>query len=114
MAILHYGFAINDCRFAAEVGSGANNRGIAGTPIMSIAAEHTRLTALNHQLRAVAIVLDFVNPVLPLWRLIDRGSKLWLDEPEFGGYARHGIPRHLQKKPQTVDTRASSAIQERQ
>ena len=23
-----------------------------------------------------------VNPVLSLWRLIDRGDKLWLDEPE--------------------------------
>jgi len=29
---------------------------------------------------AIAIVFDFVNPVLALTRLIDRGSKLWLDE----------------------------------
>src|SRR5262249_18754863 len=75
MAVLRYGLTINDCRLAVEVGSGANNRGIAVAPSMSIAAEHPRLTALNHHLRAVAIVLDFVNPVLPLWWLIDRGSK---------------------------------------
>ena len=35
------------------------------------------------------IVFDFMNPVLPLWRLFDRGSKLWFDEPEPGGYAKH-------------------------
>src|SRR5262245_37831790 len=87
MAILHDGFSINDCRFAAELGSGTDNAGIPVTPIMSIAAEHTRLAALNHHLRAVAIVLDFVNPVLPLWRLFDWRSKLWLDESEAGSCA---------------------------
>jgi hypothetical protein len=35
-------------------------------------------------LATVAIVLDFVNPVLSLWRLIDQGRKLWLDESESG------------------------------
>src|SRR5262249_40819234 len=89
MAILHDGFAINDRRFALEVGSGADDRGIAVAPIISISAEHTRLTALNQQLEAVAIMLDFVNPVLPLWRLIDGRSKLWLGEPEPGGYGGH-------------------------
>ena len=67
-----------------ELGSGADDRGIAVAPIVSIAAKDARLAALNHHLRAVAIVFDFVNPVLPLWRLIDRGSKLWLDKPEPG------------------------------
>jgi hypothetical protein len=38
--------------------------------------------ALDHHLRAIAVVFDFVNLVLALWRLIDRGSKLWLDESE--------------------------------
>ena len=47
------------------------------------------LAALNHYLRAVAIVFDFMNPVLPFWRLIDRGSKLRLDEPESCRYAKH-------------------------
>jgi hypothetical protein len=46
---------------------------------VSIAGEDTRLAALNHHLRAVAIVFDFMNPVLALRRLIDRGSKLRLD-----------------------------------
>jgi hypothetical protein len=88
VGVLHYGFAINDCRFARELGSSADNAGIAVTPITSVAAEQMRLAALNHHMRAVAIMLDFVNPVLPLWRLIDWRSKLWLDEPET---RRHSI-----------------------
>jgi hypothetical protein len=46
---------------------------------MSIPAKDTHLAALNHYLRAVAIVFDFVNPVLALWRLIDRRTKLGFD-----------------------------------
>jgi hypothetical protein len=57
---------------------------------MSIPAKDTHLAALNHHLRAVAIVFDFVNPVLALWRLIGRRSKLWLDEPEPTRCAKHG------------------------
>ena len=30
-----------------------------------------------------------MNPVLALWRLIDRGSELGLDEPELISYAEH-------------------------
>ena len=65
---------------------------------MSISAKDTHLAALNHHLRAVAIVFDFVNPVLPLWRLIDRGRKLRFDESEAGGDAKHYAAR-LKKKP---------------
>jgi hypothetical protein len=54
-------------------------------------------------LAAIAIVFDFVNPVLAFGRLIDRGSKLRLDEPQPGvNYARHeGLYRlaRLKKKP---------------
>ena len=72
-----------------EVAGGANDRWIAVAPIMSIPTKDTHLAALNHYLGAIAIVLDFVNPVLPLWRLIDWGSKLRLDEPEAGSDAEH-------------------------
>ena len=65
---------------------------------MSIPAKHTHLAALNHYLRAVAIVFDFVNPVLAFGRLIDRRSKLRLDESEAGCYAKHYAAR-LKKKP---------------
>jgi hypothetical protein len=58
--------------------------------VVPVAGEDTRLPSLNHHLRAVAIVFDFVNPVLALWRLIDRRSKLWLDEPEPTRCAKHG------------------------
>jgi hypothetical protein len=80
IAILHDSLTINDCGFAAETGSSANDAGIAVAPIMSIPAKDTRLAALNHHLRAVAIVFDFMNPVLALRRLIDRGSKMRLDK----------------------------------
>jgi hypothetical protein len=81
IAILDDSLTINDCRFAAETGSGTDDRGIAVAPIMSIPAKDTHLAALNHHLRAVAIVFDFVNLVLALWRFFNRGSKLWFDEP---------------------------------
>ena len=87
MFVLDNGLTINDRGFAAKVGSGTNDRGITVAPIMSVPAKDTHLAALNHHLSAVAIVFDFVNPMLALWRLIDRGSKLWLDEPKGG--ARH-------------------------
>jgi len=44
---------------AAEVGGGADDRGIAVTPVVSVARENTRLTALNQHLAAVVIVFDF-------------------------------------------------------
>jgi hypothetical protein len=59
---------------------------------MAIAREDSRLTVLDHHERAIAIVLDFMNPVLALRRLIDQGRKLWLDESEpceQCGYAGH-------------------------
>ena len=89
VSVLHNGLTINDCRLAAEVGSSADDAGIAVAPIMSIPAKDTHLAALNHHLRAIAIVFDFVNPVLALGRLIDRGSKLGLDEFEALGLAKH-------------------------
>jgi hypothetical protein len=60
---------------AAEIGSGTNHGGETVSPIVSIAREDTHLAALNHHLRAVAIVFDFMNPVLARWRLIDREGK---------------------------------------
>ena len=89
VAVLDNGLTINDCRLAAEMSSSADDRGIAVAPIISIAGEDTRLASLKQHLRAVAIVFDFVNPMLALWRLIDRGSKLGLDEPEPCRYAKH-------------------------
>jgi hypothetical protein len=89
IAILNYGFAIYDCRFAAKAASSADDGGIVVAPLISVAAEHTGFAALDNYLRAVAIMFDFMNPVPALWWLIDWRSKLWLDESEFGGYAGH-------------------------
>ena len=93
-----------------RLGSSADDAGIAVAPIMSIPAKDTHLAALNHHLRAVAIVFDFVNPVLPLWRLIDRGSKLWLNESE-AGVLRETLCSTHKEEARTVDARASSALQ---
>jgi hypothetical protein len=65
------------------------------------------LSLLKQHLAAIAIVFDFMNPVLPLWRLFNRGSKLWFDKSEAGGYAKHYSAR-LKKKPELSDVRASS------
>ena len=89
VAILDNGLTIDDCRLAAEFRGGANERWITVGPIKSITGEDARLPALNQHLAAIAIVFDFVNPMLALRRLIDRGSELGLDEPESGGYAKH-------------------------
>jgi hypothetical protein len=59
------------------------------SPIVSIAREDAPLFLLKQHLAAIAIVFDFMNPVLPLWRLINRGGKLGLDESEAGSYAKH-------------------------
>ena len=82
MAVLDNGLTINDCRLAAEVGSGTDDRGITVTPIISIASEDTGFSSLNQHLGAITIVFDFVNPVLALWWLINQGGKLGLDKPE--------------------------------
>jgi hypothetical protein len=75
---------------AAEIGSGTDDRWITVASIISIAGEDTGFSSLDQHLGAIAIVFDFVNPVLALWRLIDKGSKLWLDEPEPIRCAKHG------------------------
>jgi hypothetical protein len=89
--VLDDGFTVNDCCFAAETGSGTNDAGMVVAPIISIPAKDTHLATLNHHLRAVAIVFDFVNPVLALWRLLDRGSKLWLEN------LMRGVTRNMER-----------------
>jgi hypothetical protein len=49
---------------------------------MSVASEYASLPTFNQDLGAVAVIFDFVNPVLAFGRLIDRRSKLWLNELE--------------------------------
>ena len=60
---------------------------------MTIARKHPRFVPFDHDLRAVSIMFDFMNPVLARWRLIDRRSKLWLNESEAGGNAKHCAAR---------------------
>ena len=58
--VLDHSFTIQDCR------------GITFGPIISVAGKDAGFSSLDQDLAAVAIVFNFVNPVLALWRLIDR------------------------------------------
>jgi hypothetical protein len=51
---------------------------------MAVAGIDSRFAILDHNLRAVSIVFDLVNPMLALGRLIDRGRELRLDESKPG------------------------------
>jgi hypothetical protein len=53
-------------------------------------------------------MLDFMNPVPPLRRLLDQRSKLGLNEPEVG--ACGNMRPVLTEEARTVDARASSAL----
>ena len=84
VAVLHNGFTIDNRRLAAQAGSGMDDRGIAIAPIVSVAGQHPYLSSLKQHLAAIAVVLDFMNPVLAVWWLIDRGSKLRRDKGKAG------------------------------
>jgi hypothetical protein len=102
---------------AAKLASGMDNRRIAVAPIVSVAGQHPHLSSLKQHLAAIAIVFDFMNPVLAVWRLIGRRSKLrrdkgkagnaghaYLSSKVVGNYESHGrwqevlpgFPRYLQ------------------
>jgi hypothetical protein len=54
------------------------------------AGASSHITPLDQKHRPVAIVLDFVDPALPLRGLINEGRKLWLDESKLASYAGRG------------------------
>jgi len=83
------GFTVQDCSAAIELHSRADKGRIAVSPIVAIASQNAGFSALDQDLAAIAIVFDFMNPVLARWWLIDRGSKLGLNEPEATSYAKH-------------------------
>jgi hypothetical protein len=57
---------------------------------MAVSSKDSRRSLLDHELGAVSIVFDLVNPVLALGWLIDRRSELGFDETKAGCcYARH-------------------------
>ena len=78
MAVLDNGLSVNDCRLAAEVGSGTDDRWITVAPIISIAGEDTGFSSLDEHLGAIANVFDFMNSVLALWTQA-QGQALALD-----------------------------------
>ena len=51
--------------------------------------EDTHLPSLKQHLATIAVVFDLVNRVLAPRRPINHARKLWLNEPEPVGYAKH-------------------------
>ena len=58
---------------------------------MAVAGENARLPTVEQYLAAIAIMFDFVNPVLAFGRLIDRRSKLRLDKAKPINDAEHAL-----------------------
>jgi hypothetical protein len=65
---------------AGTEGSMRPERGIAVRPIISVASEDASLPSRKQHLAAIAVIFDFVNPVIPLRGLIDERCELRLDE----------------------------------
>ena len=93
--VLNDDFAIENSRAATRLGPGAHDRRIAVAPIKAVSRIGTRHSALDYRQRAVAIMLDFVNPIGASGRLVSRGQELWLDKTKFNdiaglpGFSRH-------------------------
>jgi hypothetical protein len=64
---------------------------IALAPIKAVPSVGACLSALDYQEGAIAVVLDVMDPLWTLRRLIDWGGKLRLDETEPLRCARHGL-----------------------
>ena len=76
-------------------------------PVVSVASEYAGLPTLNQDLGAIAVIFDFVNPVLAFGRLIDRRSKLGLNELERdnAGHATYSSQRRQELKSQAPGER---------
>ena len=72
--ILDNNLAIKNGSTTRKLASLTDNAGIPLGPIEAVAGVSTRLAALDYQERAVAVMLDLMNPVGALRRLFDRVS----------------------------------------
>ena len=68
-------------RLALHGARHASDGGKAISPIMTVASKHTDTIRLDQHLGAIAVMLDFVNPVFALGRLVNERGKLGLNEP---------------------------------
>ena len=88
-SILHNDLAIKNGSPARQLARGSNNAEIAVTPIMTIAGAGESSAALDYQHGAAAVMLDLMNPVSALRRLVCEAWQLRRNEPELS-YADHG------------------------
>jgi hypothetical protein len=72
--VLHDHLAVEDRRAAFEAVGGGNYARIPVRPVMTVARKGAHTTVVPQEQRAVAIMLDLVNPALSLGRLIRKGG----------------------------------------
>lgn len=72
---------------AQQCGGRIGNPGIVARPVVAPARIGAYHVTLQDELRAIAVVLDFVNPFAALWRLIGQARELRWDELQAGLYA---------------------------
>src|SRR5262245_66387137 len=66
-----------------------DDRGMAVAPIISVARYYTGAPRLKQHLAAIAVMFEFVNPLLAVGRLIHRRSELGHDEAKRRRNAGH-------------------------
>ena len=81
--VLQNHLTVENRRPATDAGRGGNYAGI-----VAVSRVGAYRTAFKHEHGAVAVMLDFVNPVITSGRLFDESWKLWLDKAKAGN-ARH-------------------------
>ena len=74
--VLHRNLAVKHGRIAVERRNGRDQRLVTLRPVEALARLEPDLVALLPDDRAVAVELDLVEPVRPLWRGIHRGGEL--------------------------------------
>jgi hypothetical protein len=90
-----YDFPVDDC-LTGNI-QGAGNQGKSFGPIQPVAGVDLLLSSVHMNLDPVAVVFDFVNPLLSLGSLGLQGGKLGFNEPRHLCQFTH--ERNSQKNP---------------
>ena len=107
---LHDEFAVEDGGAAAQPLRFLDDRRIERGPVVAASGEGARLAVLHDQQRAVAVVLDLVQPAVAGGRLLHQGGDQRLDEGEAHVPARLAlIDLHGVEMIDGVDQRAGIA-----
>src|SRR5262249_1940135 len=89
-SILHNNLAIENCSLAGQLSSASNDARVTFAPIMTIATVGASSAARDYQYGPVAVMLDLMNPVSALGRLVGQAGKLRRDKFK-AGEAGHAL-----------------------